>query len=66
MERRRLDQALTGLCQLGSYIASEGPWGPRDAKAEAGGQRPIGVEAESQRSGGQRSGSQRDQVRSPN
>ncbi len=44
-----------------SYIAFEGPWGPRDAEAEIGGQRPADAEAE-----GQRSGSQRDQDRSPN
>ncbi len=38
------------------YIASEGPWGPRDVEAKTGGQRPADAEVEGRRSGGQGSG----------
>ncbi len=49
---------LTGHAHFGVLAPVERP---RDVKVEAGGQRPADAEAESQRSG-----SQRDQVRSPN
>ncbi len=49
---------LTGPAHFGVSAPAERP---RDAEVEVGGQRPADAEAEGQRSGGQR-----DQVRSPN
>ncbi len=74
--RSRIDRKLHRLAKPAHSGVSAPAERPRDAKAEAGGQRPADAEAGDLRSGSQRladpeagglrSGGQRDQVRSPN
>ncbi len=69
--RSGIDRKLHRLARAAHSGVSAPAERPRDAEAEAGGQRPADAEAGGLRSGGLRSGGlrsggQRDQVRSPN